>query len=402
MTDAKVIAAVLDSRSAYDKVRDHVEKEDLSPQGGAWWELIKDWYAKDPSASRVDRASLRARGESRLPERHIDTLLGWYDSIEESPSPGNVAIDLLEVKRHSVGNLLCAAIQSKDPKKIQKHYEEFGQLLHAEDLGRSEIRWTEDDDEMNARLSRENLIPLHPRSLNAKCDGGAARGDHIIIFGRPEAGKTLFTVNLVGGFLRDGYKVLYIGNEEDTYKTRARIVCNLSGATKHQREQEPERSSAIAAEKGLGNLRILHMNPGTIAEIDEIMSEVRPDVLVIDQIRNVDSNADGLTQKLSDLAKGVRALLARYDCVGVSVTQAGDKTERHGQEPPPWLHMGDIDSSRTGLPAQADLVIGLGCNHEMQSANQRAVSLCKNKLNDSPDGRVGFVVSVDLSRSRVQ
>ncbi len=401
MIDAQIIAACLDSRKAYDKVHRYIEKDDLSPQGQTFWDYVKDWYAKDPAATAVERGQFRERAARNLPERHADTLLGWYDGLPESVSPENVAFDVLEVKRHSAGNLLCAAIQNRDAKKIEPLLSQYSTLLAQTELGGSDIRWTEDDEEMHARLDRQNLMALHPRSLNAKCDGGAARGDHIIVFGRPEAGKTLFTVNLVGGFLRDGRKVLYIGNEEDTYKTRARIISNLSGATKHQQEAEPERAVEVAREKGLDNLRICHMTPGTIAEIDDLLEEIKPDVLVLDQIRNIEYKSDGMTAKLADLAMAVRNLVGKHDCLGVSITQAGDKTERHGQEVPAWLSMSDIDHSRTGLPAQADLIIGIGATNDMVAANQRAISLCKNKLNDDPDGKIGFIVSVDQSRSRV-
>ena len=400
MAEQEVFASCLQSRDAYERCRHHIDADDLSPQAKAWWPFIKEWYATDRTARFIDRTALRERGVRSLPEKHSGTLLGWYDDLPKEVSPDNVVKDLLDLKRFSVGNHLCAAIQGGDPKKVDPLLEEYSNLLHATKLGKSEIRWTEDDDEMSARLDRENLIKIAPSSLNEKCKGGAAKGDHIVIFGRPEAGKTMFTVNMVAGFLKFGQKVLYIGNEEDTYKTRKRIICSLAGATPDQYDAERERALQTARERGLDQLRICHLNPGTVAEIEELVKEIRPDVLVLDQIRNVawaGKGGDSMVTKLEQLGIAVRAILGKYDCLGVSVTQARD-SDHEG----PWLRLEDIDSSRTGLPGQADLIVGIGVDDSLVATNQRAVSLCKNKLNEDPDGRVGFMVQVDPARSRIR
>ena len=64
-----------------------------------------------------------------------------------------------------------------------------------------------------------------------------------------------------------------------------------------------------------------------------------------------------MTQGLNRIAIQFRSLLLDYGLIGVSVTQANDRTQHSGQEPPIWLGLGDVDSSRTGLPAQADLML---------------------------------------------
>lgn len=400
MIEQKVLAAICQSREAFDKVHRYLDEGDLSPQGKAWLPLISEWYKRDSKCRGIDMQLLKERGKRQLPEKHLDTLVGYLDMLPAEVSPSNVVAEVLDLQRFVRGNQLCAAIQGRDEKKIEALLEEYEALRKAETLGTSEIRWTEDDSEMQQRLSREGLIKIAPSSLNTKVKGGAARGDHIIVFGRPEAGKTMFTVNMVSGFLKFEHKVLYIGNEEDTYKTRKRIICNLAGCTPDQFEEQPDKAISLAKERGLDLLRICHMNPGTIPEIEDLLKEIRPDVLVLDQIRNISipgKGGDSMVTKLERLGIEVRALLGRYDCLGVSVTQAGNPDHAD-----PWLRMEDLDNSKTGLPAQADLIIGVGANEELVQANQRAISLCKNKLNESPDGRVGFIVQVDPARSKVR
>lgn len=400
MTEQAVLASIIESRDAFEKVYRYVDEGDLSPQGRVWLPLIKEWYQKDASAKRVDLEALRERGRRNLPEKHLDTLIGYLDTLPNEVSPMNVVADVLELQRFTRGNQLCAAIQGRDQKKIDTLLEEYASLRKADALGTSEVRWTEDDSEMLQRLNRENLIKIAPQSLNNKLKGGAARGDHIVVFGRPEAGKTMFTVNMVAGFLKFDHKVLYIGNEEDTYKVRKRIVCNLASCTPDQFEDKTEKALGLAKERGLDNLRICHMFPGTIPEIEDLLKEIRPDVIVLDQIRNLTwqgKGGDSMVSKLEQLGIAVRSLLGRYDCLGVSITQAG-----HPDHTDPWLRMEDLDNSKTGLPGTADVIIGVGANDEMVAANQRAISLCKNKLNEDPDGKVGFMVQVDPARSKIR
>lgn len=397
MLDGKVIAACIASGEAYAKVREHLVPQELSPQAATWLPLITEWYERDPDAKGIDKEILREMGRKRLPEVHQEMLLGWLDDLPDVESPENVVSHLLDLKRFNVGNRLAQAIQLRDEKKIPELLEEFSELRKATSIGKSEIKWTMDDDEMHALLSRENLIKVAPQSLNDKLKGGACPGDHILVFGRPENGKTLFVVNMTAGFLKQGHTVLYIGNEESTYKTRKRIACNLANCTSDQFEENREKALDIARQRGLDGLYICHMNPGTLSEIEDLMKEVRPKVVVLDQIRNIEHKGDGLTAKLNEIGKDFRNLLSKYDALGVSITQAGNRETED-----PWLDMGDIDSSKTGLPAACDVIVGVGMNHELQEKGQRAISLCKNKLNDGDDGRRGFLVQVDLQRSRVR
>lgn len=399
MLDQKILSSCIASRRAFDKVRDHVVEAELSPQARAWWPLIVDWYARDRSATAVDRDIIRERAKRSFPEKHKETLLGWFDELEPSCSPENIATELLDLKRHVAGAELQQLMASGAPHdKLVAAVRRYEALLEAADLHTSEAQWCDDDDEMERMLDPSGRIPLYPKALNERAGGGAVPGDHILIFGRPEAGKTLFTVNMVAGFLKSGRTVLYVGNEESLYKTRKRVITNLLRCTPEQYDRNREKGRQLAHERGLSRARFLELTPGTVSELDYYLEEVQPDVLVLDQIRNVRGSGDKLTQRLEQVATEVRSLLKKHAAIGVSVTQAGDKTERHGQEPPIWLSMADVDSSRTGLPAQVDLMLGIGCNEELRAQGVRAVSLPKNKLGNTHEG---FIVSVDTLRSIV-
>lgn len=404
MLDGKVISALLRSRDAYDKVRDHLDKGDLSPEGQMWYPLIRKWYSNDRSAKSIDVDLLIERGQRELPEQNLGTLVSWIKGLPDEPSPLNVVTNLIELKRFVVGNKLCEAIQARKQKDISSLLSEYTELTEATTLGSSEITWTMDDEEMDTVLDRHNLIKVAPKRLNEKLAGGCIRGDHILIFGRPESGKTLFTVNMVSGFLRQGLRVLYIGNEESTYKPRKRIINNLSGMSNEEYEADKERALQRAREGGFDNLFICRMYPGTLAEIEDAVKDTHPDVVVLDQIRGLDHPvANGnRTEKLTVLGERFRNIAAKHSFLAVSITQAGDKTERHGQEPPEWLSMSDIDSNRTGLAGAVDVLLGVGVNSELESYGKRAISICKNKNSDADDSHEGFYVEVDKRLSKVR
>jgi KaiC/GvpD/RAD55 family RecA-like ATPase len=406
VNDAQIIAACLQSRKAYERVAPHIGDKDLSPQGNFWWKYVVAWYERDKDAQAVDRGIMGAEGARDLAlAKHKETLTGYYKEIPVVPSAYNVAHEVLALKRRNKELEYAAAIASADDlNKRAKLHKELGELMAASDLVNAKpVTLCNDNEQMFELLKPGNRIFLAPQKLADRCNGGAIPGDHIVIFGRPEAGKTLFTLNMAAGFLRRGRKVLYFGNEENVYKTRQRIVSNLAGMTSAHVLREPTLAIERAKAKGLDHLLAAHGEPGNIAQLEDLLGEHAPEVLVVDQIRNLehsDAGKDGsLTRKLEGLAVEVRNLAARHSAVAVSVTQAGDKTEKHGQEPPIWLSMSDVDSSRTGLPAQADLIVGVGVSHDLADKGQRAISLPKNKLGMTHEG---FMVDVDLQRSTVK
>ena len=403
MLDAKVIRSCVDSREAFDKVKDHLNENELSPQAQVWLPMISQWYDQDKLCDSIDQELMLLRGEQELPEQHLDTLLGWFRDLPEVESPANVVNYVLDLKRYVKGNELCHAIQGRHNEKVDGLLEEYSELRKATTIGRSEIQWAMDNGDMDSLLDRENLVKVGPAKLNDRLLGGAVEGDAILIFGRPEAGKTLFTVNMVAGFLKFGHRVLYIGNEENVYKTRKRIVNNLSNRDNDAYASDTEGTIQAAEKNGLNNLFICHMQPGSPAEIEELVKEVQPKIVVVDQIRNLElPKVEKLTDRLGELSTQLRSLAGKHKFIHVAVTQAGDKTERHGQEPPMWLTMSDIADNRTSMAAQFDVIIGVGCTEELRRNSTRAISLCKNKLSDREDAHEGFMVHVDVRKSIVR
>jgi archaellum biogenesis ATPase FlaH len=331
------------------------------------------------------------------------------ESLPEVVAPVGVAKEVLALKRYNVGMQLAASIGAREKdSKVQVLVEEYLGLLRQESLS-VETEWEDAADwsELCKETGLDRRIPLAPMALNVRCGGGALPGHHILVYARPEMGKSLFALNMAAGFLKAQRRVLYIGNEDSIHVLKKRMLVRLSGipATEIDRDKAKEAEAIhLATVRSAGNLHMRHLHRGSCADVEMAVKEFQPEVLILDQIRNLEAKtADGkTTERLEAVATGVRGILARHHLVGVSVTQANDRTERYGQEPPIWLGMSDVDSSRTGLPAQVDLMVGIGGTRDMISRGERAISLAKNKLDGGPISREGFTCRFDTLLGRIE
>jgi hypothetical protein len=171
--------------------------------------------------------------------------------------------------------------------------------------------------------------------------------------------------------------------------------------TQEQLDKLPKKGLRLLQELAADRLTMVKMTPGSISELEDLTEKHEPSVLVVDQIRNLSGPEDGMTQRMEKNAIGFRSLLNRKKLIGISVTQAGNRSQGHNQDGPLYLDAGDVDSSRVGLPGTADLQIGIGCNKEMMMRGLRLLNFAKNKLSSDPGSREPLYVRFDLARSMV-
>lgn len=401
MLDSKLLAAVIASRQAYDQCSAYITEKDLTPPVQFWWGQVREWYERDPQAKAVDTALLIETGRIRIKNpKHSETLLGAITNLPNVDSVSNVVATVLELKRHNAGLELAAAIAGQDSAKVAVLLPLYNDLYAATSLReRSTRELARDWVGLDEIIGSSNRIFVAPRKLNDKLSGGALPGHHIILFGRPEIGKSTVSINMSAGFLHFGQKVLYIGNEDNINVLKGRMRNRLADMTPAEVEKDPARANRLAEEKAGDRLRMVHMHRGGPADIEREVEDFEPTVLVIDQFRNLEAKGDGLTQKMEKNAIEVRRILSTYGLVGVSITQA--YAGEHNRGPKVWLDMDDIESSRTGLPAQGDLIVGISGSDDMIQRNQRTLSLPKNKLSSEPGAHEGVVVEIDKARAKI-
>jgi hypothetical protein len=211
----------------------------------------------------------------------------------------------------------------------------------------------------------------------------------ICIFGRPDSGKSTFAVNLATVAAHAGQRALYVGNEDQINILKSRAMSRMTSMTFQQMEADQDKALRLWRDRGgEERMRFAQLVDGGVRDLPEQIEEFEPSILVIDQIRNLAGEGDGMTQRLESNGIAVRNMLLQYGLIGVSVTQAGGSAE--GKL---WLEMTDLDGSKTGLPGTLDLQLGLGFNDDLKARNQRAISFCKNKLSSEPGSTEGSYVT---------
>ena len=398
MREQHVLSSCIKDRAAYEAIQAHVEHQDLSEQGLVIWNGITNYYEADTGANMVDAGILADQIAHHIPvEKHKEMFRGIVHTLAESESsPPNVVQDLLTTKRLQLGQRLAAELLGgSDASALIEEYMEVSNATRLDDVEEEEdARQGFSVEELCAvDFNADNLINVYPTSLNDRLGGGVKPGHHITIFARPEMGKTMLTIEMMAGFARQGLTTLYIGNEDPIADINMRVVNRLSGMTKLEVINAPGVADKKCRDAEYENIILKGMAPGTPREITKLIETYMPDVLVLDQLRNLNMGQDNYVLALEQAAKQARQWAKRYSCVVVSVTQAGDSGAGKAV-----LDMGDVDFSNTGIPSQCDVMIAMGATEKQLAENERVLSLPRNKVSGRHEY---FSVSVDPTRSSV-
>jgi archaellum biogenesis ATPase FlaH len=397
-TERKLLAAAISGRGAFDAISHHLDQSDLTEPGRLVLGQIDGYYSRDPDAASVDIENLRGLVLQTVSNpKHKQTFETIMDALGETEVSGvNVAQELIGAKLEALGAKLSIALAAGEVTDVLDMMEEYNSLSTATSLDseeESDLLNAPTVDDLIGHNEGGDLIPMYPRSLNERFDGGLLRGHHVVIFARPEMGKTMFLCNLVGGFLAAALRVLYIGNEEPIEDTGLRMIGRITERTRYEILADPADAYNLAVERGYKNLYMKRLTPGTPREIEALVREVQPDVLIIDQIRNITMKEDNIVRQLEKAANAVRQIGGRNNCLVISVTQAGESASGKSV-----LDMGDVDSSNTGIPGACDIMIGIGASGEDEAAGRRVISLPKNKRSGRHDF---FPVGVNPSIAKI-
>lgn len=398
-----LLAASLRSRQDYDLIREYVDLK-LSTYSKLFqivMSKVGEYYARDGTAQFVlPEVLLTQIAESLRNVKHVERIQELVsEALASTGSDVNVRAAILLAKQQEVGDKLSQAVSGAsggDVDALLAELQELRAMTSLDDLAEQGLE-VYHDLELEHLIASEfdptSLIKVYPSSFNERLDGGAKRGHHITVFGRPEAFKSGFCINANCGFARQGFKSLYFINEDRPQDIILRHVSNLSGMNKRQIQADPKQAQALANANGFQNIIVVSCSPGTPAMIEEYCDKYQPDAIIIDQLRNLKVKADNRVNQLEYAATAARTIGKKCNVLVVSVTQAGDSGSNKAV-----LEMGDIDSSNTGIPAQADVLAGIGVDAVLEAENRRSISLPKNKISGRHEA---FPVNIIPSLSRM-
>jgi len=229
---------------------------------------------------------------------------------------------------------------------------------------------------------------------------GIGEGNLIIVFARPESGKTAFWVNMVAGrngFATQGAKICALINEEPAIRTQMRLINAYTGMTFAEIKEDPQKAGDLWSQIK-NQIRILDTVDWTLEKIDSYVAKEKPDILIIDQLDKVHmggSFARG-DEKLRAIYTGAREIAKRRDCSLIGISQAS--ADASGK----WDMTFDMmENSKTGKAAEADVIIGVGYkpNSDYSNDNDRSLSVSKNKITGW-HGKIMVKIVPEVSRYR--
>ena len=223
---------------------------------------------------------------------------------------------------------------------------------------------------------------------------GMGRGNFGVILARPEVGKTTFATFLAAEYIRQGFKVAYFMNEEPARKTKLRIIQAYLGLTKDEIRDTMEDSKA----KFSGSSSLLKMFDCVGMDIEELKQYCaihEPDVVIIDQMDKLRVKGDfgRGDERLKQLYVEGRETAKRHRCLVWAVSQASADADNQVK-----VDYTMLDSSKTGKPGEADLIVGIGKSKGQGDEGRfRGMYFSKNKINGVHDL---ITVQIDPERGR--
>lgn len=380
--EQSLLSAFLKDRKSYDTFVQIGNLEEFSPIARSICGAISSYYELDSEISSCSKDIIESRLlRAALNDKHHPAIKDAIAKLDSEVSTANVVHELRSLHKQAVGQKLSLALANgQSEEEVSKLIAEYGKGLSSESSGQSTAPIDAlDTADLTEDKGNVEYIKLWPKQLNDRLDGGALRGHHVLVYARPETGKTLFSINLVAGFLHQGLSVLYVGNEEPLADIRDRIRGRLLKCSKQEIRLHREVAASRLAKASIGKISIIEETSfGAVRAC--VAARAGFDVVVLDQVRGMRLRSEGRTAELEAAGIEARSLAKDFNVLVVSVTQAGDSAS--GKV---YLTMSDIDSSKTGLIASVDLAIGLGCDDAMKLNGLMGLSLVKNKMSGLHD-----------------
>ncbi|AXY82056.1 hypothetical protein HOU72_gp31 [Pectobacterium phage Khlen] len=231
--------------------------------------------------------------------------------------------------------------------------------------------------------------------------GGLQGGDSIAVAGRPDKGKTsLLAANLVNfapqlaGMDWSGRPMLWLNNEGSGRRiipriyqaalkcTFAEMVAKSNAGTLVQ-----EYTDAMHGERIL----VKDMHGSTLGQIEQVIEELNPCVVVFDMLANFRMPGTGggnKTDALEQMWQETREMAVRHDFVAMPTVQIS--ADGDDQMYPPYSALKD---SKTGIQGATDVILMMGALNSIEMDTVRGFSTPKNKrqMQGTPSNTPGQV-----------
>jgi len=400
MIEKQLINLLLD-KDFYEENKGRVSKTMFTNGTGTLYETITKAHANsDKSLTIEEIATLHTEvynpALTRVARENFRDLL--EDIKNETPNKKIATTILRELHKQAIAKKIAVMATDMYNNTSETGFNDI-QLLIDESSGVNKEEYENVTDDINLLIDalkdntkwKFNLSELRDRV------NGIGDGNFLIVFARPESGKTAFWVNMVagqGGFASQGAKVCALINEEPAIRTQMRLVSAHTGMTFAEIRQNPIRAGELWSQIKT-NMRILDTIDWSLDKIDSYVAKEKPDILIIDQLDKVHiSGVFARTdEKLRAIYIGAREIAKRRSCALVGISQAS--ADASGKMD---LTFDMMENSKTGKAAEADIIIGVGFRNQLDiDQDIRSVAVSKNKITGY-HGKMTCKIIPELSR----
>ena len=389
-----ILLRIMRKRNDYFKLRDLIPKANLDPKTVAIIEDFGKYFEKYPSHKEVDMTTFLPRFQAWHPGMK-DEMFNQYKNVLVNCIPEadddqrkNILQELAELEmvmrlaniadRHNNGDVedvfyeistvMDGYRQRLNLKAINYIDTPIGELLQDEfdDTG---VAW-------RLNCLNESMRRLRP-------------GDFGIIAGRPDKGKTTFLTSEVTFFapqLPADRNIIWLNNEGPGKRLKVRLyqsALNLSMTEMKEQHQADLLVPAYREAVGrLDRIRVIDVHGFNTGQIEAILEESNPGVIVYDMIDNIRGfSGEARTDlQLEEMYKWARERSVKFDCIGLATSQISNDGD--GMQFPT---LGMLKDSKTGKQGACDFQLMIGASNDPGFAKSRFISLPKNKLR-KPDG----------------
>jgi len=400
MIEKQLINLLLD-KDFYEENKGRVSKTMFTNGTGTLYETITKAHANsDKSLTIEEIATLHTEvynpALTRVARENFRDLL--EDIKNETPNKKIATTILRELHKQAIAKKIAVMATDMYNNTSETGFNDI-QLLIDESSGVNKEEYENVTDDINLLIDalkdntkwKFNLSELRDRV------NGIGDGNFLIVFARPESGKTAFWVNMVagqGGFASQGAKVCALINEEPAIRTQMRLVSAHTGMTFAEIRQNPVRAGELWSQIKT-NMRILDTIDWSLDKIDSYVAKEKPDVLIIDQLDKVHISGTfaRTDEKLRAIYIGAREIAKRRSCSLVGISQAS--ADASGKMD---LTFDMMENSKTGKAAEADIIIGVGFRNQLDiDQDVRSIAVSKNKITGY-HGKMTCKIIPELSR----
>jgi replicative DNA helicase len=277
-------------------------------------------------------------------------------------------------------------------RKVKIPFVEIGDNLFKDAVNHAGLQW------------RLEALNMSMRPLRA--------GDFGILAARPDAGKTSFIADAITYmapqipkyFGSEGRPIIWFNNEGPGDRIQERIIQSSLGLPASKLVTLQKAGGLWDAYKAaiggdLFRIRVLDVHGYKSWQIEEIIKQTNPALVVFDMIDNIrfDGEIGNGGQRTDQVLEGMyqwaRELAVRYKLIALATSQIS--AEGDGLAYPT---LGMLKDSKTGKQGAVDFIITLGKKNEIMYENIRFIGLTKNKLHvegqkRSPHAEVVFAAT---------